>query len=200
MGWYSVEFLHALRERLQQAFVCDPCCPETFRISRNGECLREGFAGAQLDANRPVLIFVTGSAILLNRDLAESFDLTLALFADERHVLARRLKRWKGGRYTTAMRARFIVAHREVDWPLISVPAEKGEYKYIQQHPESTAAIQADGEDCRQNVLNAAVDRVHQRLRALMKIHSLEELEVLLERCWQLSLLQYNHHLQHLAN
>ena len=179
---YSVKIMYSFRERARQAFAVDPYCPTTFRVSYNGECLREEFAGAQLDASRPVIIIVTGSAMLLNRDLAKSFDLTLALFADEHYVLARRLKRWKRGQYTVAMRDRFIAAHSEVDWSLLSVPTEKGEYEYIQQHPESTASIRANGDDCREAVLAAAIDRIKRRLRALLGIRSAEEIDALLDR------------------
>ena len=62
---YSVKIMYSFRERARQAFAVDPYCPTTFRVSYNGECLREEFAGAQLDASRPVIIIVTGSAMQL---------------------------------------------------------------------------------------------------------------------------------------
>ena len=172
----------AFRYRLVENFIADDFCPRHFRLGCNGERLHQRFVGVTLDSARPVIVFVTGSGLLLNDDFAACFDIVVMLDADEDIVLGRRLEQLARGHVSASDRDQVSAKHRQVDWPHRDRPARAAEHRYVRRHGNHAVVIPADKLNSQLEVAHGAEEAIQEKLRLLLRLPSKEALLELLDR------------------
>ena len=172
----------AFRQRLVQNFIADDYCPRHFRLGCNGERLQPRFVDAMLDSARPVVVFVTGSGLLLNEEFASCFDIVVMLDAGEEAVLSRRLEQVDRGQVALFDTTQIVDRHRRVDWRFRDCPARAAEHKYVRKHGDHAVIVDADTLSSPSGVAHAAEEAIQEKMRLLLRLPSQDALIDLLDR------------------